>query len=180
MLEIVLAFPAEAAATPFNFVALVFPPNGHPPPGVFDKPHFDFHFFLIDSQQRAAIGPSDPSFQAKGAQAPPAASIPPDYVPTQGGVTIPGLGRPWSDPTAPEFQGEPFTASFVYFFFEGRVIHLGPIVTTAFLLTQPDFSAAVKLPAFFAEPGLYPTSYSVRFDATAGEYVIALEGLTAR
>lgn len=176
--ELILALPAEAADTPFDFVTLNFNPNGHPPPGIYDREHFDFHFFLIDAQQRAAIGPADPNFQQKAAQAPPASSIPPDYVPD--GVAIPGHGMHWPDPTAPEFQGQPFTTAFIYGFYEGRVIHLEPMATTAFLLTQPNFSTAIKLPASFLEPGLYPTTYSVRFDAAAGEYVIALEGLTAR
>jgi hypothetical protein len=54
------------------------------------------------------------------------------------------------------------------------------MVTSAFLLTQPDFTQAIKLPASFAEPGLYPRSYSVSFDSAAAEYLISLDGLTAR
>jgi hypothetical protein len=65
-------------------------------------------------------------------------------------------------------------------FYEGRVVALNTLVSTAFLLTRADFSSAIKLPASFPEPGLYPVRYSVRFDATAGEYIIALEGLTPR
>jgi hypothetical protein len=177
--EVILALPAEGADTPFNFVRVSFGPAGHPPPGIYDKPHFDLHFFLITEQEVAAVGPSDPNFQQKATQTPAAAFIPPDYVPDLVGG-IPGHGQHWTDPTSPEFQGQPFTATFIYGFYEGRVIHLEPMATSAFLLTRPNFTAAIKLPASFAEPGLYPTSYSVRFDATAGGYIIALEGLIAR
>ena len=176
--EVNLALPAEAAGIPFNFVRASFGPAGHPPPGIYDKPHFDFHFFLITEQEVAAVGPSDPNFQQKGAQTPAAAFTPPDYVADP--VAIPGHGTHWSDPTAPEFNGQPFTATLIYGFYEGRVIHLEPMVTSAFLLTQPNFTAAIKLPTSFAEPGLYPTSYSVKFDATAGGYIISLDGLANR
>jgi hypothetical protein len=178
MTEVILALPDAGAATPFNFVRVTFGPAGHPPPGIYDKPHFDFHFFLITEQEVAAVGPSDPDFQQKGAQAPPPEHTPPDYVPDP--MAIPGHGTHWSDPTSPEFNGQPFTATLIYGFYEGRAIHLEPMVTSAFLLTQPDFTQAIKLPASFAEPGLYPTSYSVSFDSAAAEYVISLEGLTAR
>lgn len=176
--EAILALPAEGANTPFNFVRVSFGPAGHPPPGIYDTPHFDFHFFLITEQELAAVGPSDPNFQEKGAQTPAPEFTPPDYEPDP--VSIPGHGNHWSDPTSPEFQGQPFTATFIYGFYEGRVILLEPMVTSAFLLTQPNFTAAIKLPDSFAEPGLYPTTYSVSLDATTGEYVIALEGLTPR
>jgi hypothetical protein len=177
MTEAILALPNEGAATAFNFVRVAFNPQGHPPPGIYDKPHFDVHFFLITEQDVAAIGPSDPDFEQKGAEAPPPEQTPPDYVPDP--VGIPGHGTHWSDPTSPEFNGQPFTATLIYGFYEGRAIHLEPMVTAAFLLTQPDFTQAIKLPESFAEPGLYPTSYSVKWDATAAEYVISLEGLTA-
>jgi hypothetical protein len=176
--ETILALPAEAGATPFNFVRVTFNSQGHPPPGIYDKPHFDLHFFLITEQEVAALGPADPDFQQKGAQTPPPEHIPPDYVPDP--MAIPGHGMHWSDPTSPEFNGQPFTTTLIYGFYEGRAIHLEPMVTSAFLLTQPDFTQAIKLPASFAEPGVYPTSYSVRFDAAAGDYVISLEGLTRR
>lgn len=176
--EVILALPAEGTSTPFNFVRVSFVPAGHPPPGIYDTPHFDLHFFLITEQEVAAVGPSDPDFQEKGAQTPASELTPPDYEPDP--VSIPGHGNHWSDPTSPEFQGQPFTATFIYGFYEGRVIHLEPMVTSAFLLTQPDFTAAIKLPDSFAEPGLYPTSYSVRFDAADAEYVISLDGLTLR
>jgi hypothetical protein len=154
------------AATPFNFVRLTFNPQGPPTPGIYDQPHFDVHFFLITEQEVAAVGPSDPDFEEKGAQAPPPEHTPPDYVPDP--VAIPGHCTHWSDPTSPEFNGQPFTATFIYGFYEGRAIHLEPMVTSAFLLTQPNFTQPIKLPASFAELSHYPTSYSVKFDAAAG------------
>jgi Domain of unknown function (DUF5602) len=79
--EAILALPDQGAATPFNFVRVTFMPQGHPPPGIYDKAHFDLHFFLITEQEVSAVGPSDPDFQQKGAQAPPPGHTPPDYVP---------------------------------------------------------------------------------------------------
>ncbi|MEX2581639.1 MAG: DUF5602 domain-containing protein, partial [Gemmatimonadota bacterium] len=46
--------------TPFRFVGLDWNPNGHEPPGVYDTPHFDIHFYTISRAERDGIVPTDP------------------------------------------------------------------------------------------------------------------------
>jgi hypothetical protein len=49
-------------------------PHGHPPPGVYDVPHFDFHFYMITPEERAGIDGST------GGQDPAAEFVPAHYV----------------------------------------------------------------------------------------------------
>jgi len=42
-------------ASAFKFVELDWNPGGHEPAGVYDTPHFDFHFYTIDVAQRNAF-----------------------------------------------------------------------------------------------------------------------------
>jgi len=47
--ERVLPVPSEASQrtdVPFKWALLNWNPHGDIPPGVFDKPHFDFHFYI--------------------------------------------------------------------------------------------------------------------------------------
>src|SRR5581483_4171355 len=160
--EYILALPPQAAGSGFDHVGLDWNPQGHPPPGVYDVPHFDVHFYQISQAQRNAI-------TAVGADrdiallAPPASAIPTDYVPTTD--PAPTQGTHWIDPTAPEFHGQPFTVTFIYGFYNGQMVFVEPMVTKAFLDSRASFTAAVKQPATYPRPGYYPTQYSVRYDA---------------
>ena len=63
--ERVLPVPSEASRrpdVPFKWALLNWNPKGHIPPGVFDKPHFDVHFYIepienIFALQRGTCGP---------------------------------------------------------------------------------------------------------------------------
>ncbi|MBS1566007.1 MAG: hypothetical protein JST39_16585, partial [Bacteroidetes bacterium] len=44
-----------AAVTPFRHVGLDWNPLGHEPAGIYDRPHFDFHFYMISEADRTAI-----------------------------------------------------------------------------------------------------------------------------
>ena len=53
--EIPLKLPAQASATPFNHIAFDWNPLGHIPPGIYDVPHFDAHFYLMTTDERLKI-----------------------------------------------------------------------------------------------------------------------------
>jgi hypothetical protein len=55
-----------------------------------------------------------------------------------------------------------------------------PMVTKAFLETKPNITIPLKQPAAFPKRGYYPTSYSMKYDATRQEYTVSLDGLTLR
>ena len=176
--EFVLPLPTEAASLPFNHVTLNWNPGGHPPAGIYDKPHFDIHYYLITPAQRDAIAPADPQFAAKTARLPAADQIPANYAGDP--FAIPRMGVHWFSPTAPERQNQAFAQSFLYGFYDGSMIFLEPMVTVAFLQTHPDVTVDLAQPARYPKPGLYPTRNGVKYDAARREFRIELSAFVAR
>lgn len=177
MVDYTFALPAEASHTPYTHVVIGWNPVGHPP-AAYQAAHFDVHFYQISQAARDAMVPSDPQFNAKLAAQPAAALIPASYALTPGGV--PRMGAHWTDTTAPEQSGAPFTSTFIYGSYDGAFIFVEPMIATSYLATHPTMTAQLKLPSRYATPGNYPTTYRVSFDAAAREYVVALGGFVAR
>lgn len=177
MFEYVLALPEENP-TPFRHVLLDWNPGGHEPPGVYDLPHFDMHFYLLTVAERRAIDPADAAFGAKATHFPAAGQMPAGYTAIPGAV--PFMGAHWVDPTSPELHGEAFTQTFIYGSWDGEMIFAEPMITREFLASKPQFEEALKVPEQFAEPGYYPAKYSIRWDEAAREYRVALGGFTLR
>ena len=173
--ETVLDLPSNNT-TPFRHVLLNWNPGGHEPPGIYDTPHFDFHFYVIDSREREAIDPADPQYQAKAERQPEAGWIPARYV-MPAPMPFPRMGVHWVDTTSAELRGQPFTRTFIYGSWDGKVIFGEPMVTKAFLETKPQFSATLPAPPRGRSDGYYPEGYSVRWDEASREYRIALTGL---
>lgn len=175
--EYVIALPEEASAMPFNHIGLDWNPEGHVPPGIYDTPHFDFHFYMISPQERNNITATGEDM-AKLSKNVSSEFIPAGYVPIPGGV--PRMGAHWFDPTSPEFNNQSFTKTVIYGFYDGNMVFVEPMITKAFFETKPNYSDAIKLPAKYQKKAYYPTRYSIKYDATAKEYTVALEGMTLR
>ena len=159
--------------TPYEHVLLGWNPGGHEPPGVYDVPHFDFHFYTIPNEARLAMDPAtDPEFMAKASHHPAAAQAPEGYVAIPGGV--PFMGAHWVDPTTPELNGQPFTKTFLFGSWDGELIFTEPMITRAYLATKPDFFQRVPVPAEVLESGWYPTGYRIRWNEATREYRVAL------
>lgn len=174
--EYVLAMPAAASATPYKHVGVNWQPMGHPP--VFMLPHFDVHFYQISEVDRNAMTDASPFYAAAAAKTPAAEFIPPGLL---HGATDQRMGTHWPDPSGPEFNGQLFTRSFIYGSYDGTFIFSEPMVTKAFLETKAAPSPLpIKLPAKYATPGYYPTTYSAGYDAGTKEYRISLSGLVLR
>lgn len=169
----VLAMPTEAAAaTVVDHISLDWEPGGHLPPGIFDRPHFDMHLYLISPAERSGIG------FAADAPPPPAAAIPTDYV--SGRTVVPGMGQHWSDPTDSNVSPGNFKHTLIYGFFGGKMIFFEPMVTQAFLNTRESFSGPMKQPASYPKPGRYPTRWGVEYDAGARLYTVSFDNLVQR
>jgi hypothetical protein len=173
--DFILPMPA-GNPTPYRFVGLGWNPAGHEPPGIFDRPHFDFHFYTISQAERAAILPSDPRYEAKSANEPAAEYVPAGYIRFPGAVPL--MGAHWGDPQAPELNGEPFTETFLYGTWDGRLTFAEPMVTKEFIEATADFRRPIAVPARYDRAGWYPTEYRVYRDAASGEYRVALASLT--
>jgi len=182
-----LQLPAQSPA-PYRFAELDWNPHGHVPPGVYTVPHFDFHFYSITPAERDAIDPADPQFAAKASNLPTADLVPPFYVVPgpPAAVAVPHMGVHWSDVRSPELQGilgnpgayEPFTKTFIYGSWDGNFTFLEPMVTREYLLSHPDATSPISVPARYAHSGWYPTSYRVTYDAQAKEYRVSLSAMT--
>jgi hypothetical protein len=200
--EILLDLPANHG-TQFKFVQLDWNPAGHEPPGVYDVPHFDFHFYNITKEERDAIVPSNPQYVASARNAPDGQSAREFFVnpavalkaPAEA-VAVPKMGVHWLDARSPELQGlvgnpqgfKPFTATYIQGAWNGKFIFEEPMITRAHIMARKaatdsagrdqiiPLSSAVK-----ASPaGYYPAAYRITYDPAAKEYRIALTQLAHR
>ena len=165
-----LNLPAEANSTGFNHCEVDWNPHGHEPAFAYGVPHFDFHFYLIAPQEQAQVVPG-----------PDTAAADPKYIPQNyisGVMAVPNMGTHWVDTTSREFNGQPFTITFIYGFYHDNMTFLEPMITKEFLEAKPDVTLPIKQPQAFQKHGYYPKQVHLYFDNQAKEYVIALEELT--
>ena len=164
-----MQLPPQANATPFYHVMLDWNPAGHPPAGVYNKPHFDFHFYTTSEADRLAI----PVYEAAKAKFDnlPFAYMPQDYVPIPGGE--PQMGTHWVYKFAPELAGnDSFTETFIYGSYDGKVNFYEPMITEAFLLANPTFQRDIPVPAKFQKGGWYPTKMRILKEAGVTNIII--------
>lgn len=165
-----LKVPEEGAKTGIDHIELGWNPQGHEPEPIYTHPHFDLHFFMVSKAEQSGVIPGpDPIL------------VSPEFIPTDyvsGVDAVPDMGVHYVDVTSPEFNGKPFTSTFIYGFYQGKMTFYEPMFTYALLLSKPQFSAPVKQPAAFQKSGYYPTSYSIMYDKESKDYIIAAEGLT--
>jgi len=145
-------------------------PHGHEPDGIYTFPHFDFHFYIIPSEERMNIPATDtmdiapaPEFQ------------PPMYMQLPG--TVPEMGAHWIDLLAPEFNGGSFTSTFIWGSYQGKFVFWEPMITVAYLNSHPDDTYVVRQPEAFQESGWYPMSYKVSYSNSPDEYTVSLTNL---
>jgi hypothetical protein len=168
--ELFLTLPSQASGTGFTVLGLEWNPHGHEPPGVYDRPHFDLHFYYIPDSKRmtipgGVIGAVDPKL------------LPPGY--SQPGPTVPMMGGHSVDLTNAEWNGGTFTQTFIYGFYEGREIFLEPMVTQAYLesLTVGSSSFQIRQPGVYGQetvPQLVPTTVTYAYDRESDLYTISL------
>lgn len=189
--EYLLELPADNP-TPYRFVEVDWNPQGHG--GPYTAPHFDFHFYRVPLATRNEIDLGAADFAAKAARLPAEDDIPAGYASTHvllgttpAGMTVPRMGLHWVDTKSPELppSNQAFTRTFIVGSWDGQVIFDEPMVTRDFILAQrsgPATAEAIDLPLAkrYVPAGFYPVSYGIRWDEAAGEYRIALQGLTRR
>lgn len=182
----VLQMP-EGNPTPFQFVGLGWNPEGHEPPGIWDEPHFDFHFYLQSVAERNAIVPTDPQWDAKAARYPAPEFLPQGYADAAkmmgmapGKASVPLMGMHWVDPQTPELSGTRFTETMIFGSWDGEMTFIEPMVTKAYLESRPSFSAPLAHVEKYAEPGYYPTTQRIYWDEASREYRVALGGFVRK
>jgi hypothetical protein len=186
--EHVLPLPdvvARRADVPFKWVLLNWNPKGHIPPGIYDVPHFDIHFYMAPIAKIFALhaGPCGPELMrcdqfAIGKQPVPADYVHPDFKDVD--AVVPAMGNHLIDLTGPEFQKQPFTRSWIYGAYGGRIIFYEEMVTHRTLLDKPQSCSEIKQAKAVATTGFYPTVSCLRHHAPTGETTVSMERFTLR
>lgn len=194
--EAILDYPESASVTPFKHFVLNWNPMGHMPAGVYDKPHFDLHFYVITNEERMAIPaatademcmvPNPPGTPGEHPVAVSCATfeegmmpLPEDQMPAgyiNAGAVEPGMGNHLINAAAPELSGEPFQYTWIYGTYGGKVTFYEPMITLEFLEEQnEEVCADITMPARMGEAGYYPTQYCMRYLADQDAYAVTLE-----
>ncbi len=164
--EYVLQFPKQAEITPFQFMTLDWNPQGHEPQGIYDLPHFDFHFFMISNQERQTITP----LEGMDPEIPQAKYIPTPYFQLPG--RVPNMGVHWVDPRSPELAGATFTRTFIYGTYKEKMAFMEPMITLDYIKSKPTNVDEIPLPTHFQTDGFYPSKYQVKYNPVRKEYLI--------
>ena len=172
MLQFVLPFPDGKGKGFYTHGLVDWNPHGHQPSGVYDLPHFDFHFYIIPNEERIKIGPND---TVQFANAPDSMYLPSSYIHTPGGV--PQMGAHWADIMSPEFNGQPFTKTYIWGSYDGKFVFWEPMVTLNYLLSHPNDLITLRQHDTYQRDGWYATKYKVSYSTSSNEYTVALTNL---
>lgn len=186
--ERVLPLPPEAtrrADIPFKWVLVNWNPGGHIPPGIYDVPHFDIHYFIESIENTFALkpGPCGPELlrcdQFERAMRPvPANYAHPDFQNVE--AAVPAMGNHLIDVTAHEFHDSPFDRSWIYGSYDGRITFYEEMVANDYLAGRPDTCYDIKLPEAYEKAGYYPTRSCYNFDPDTGTQAVTIEGFVYR
>lgn len=94
--------PANAPQTVVNHVMMDWEAKGHPPPGVYDTPHFDFHFYVVTPAERKKVMFKSEAESGDPSQQPAAEQMAPGYI-MPPGTAVPRMGVHAVDPKSGEF-----------------------------------------------------------------------------
>ena len=165
---------------PFDHLTMGFMTSGHPPPGIYSVPHFDFHFYKMGLVERLAIPGFTPATAAAFNNVPSPAYIPAGYfrAPNEGIIR---MGTHFIDLLSPEFNGQPFTHTFIYGSYDGRVTFLEPMVTLATFQSGVTVQKQIRQPQLFDPVNTYyPTRYNIWKNDDNHRHYIALDQMQWR
>lgn len=198
MLEAHLSFPDEVDTHQFTFSGFHYNPTGHPPPGIYTVPHFDFHFYFIEETTVENIPFGIAAYDIPDEQ------MPPDYIFGDPRVIEPVMGEHLLDSTAPEVINQDqslFTHTNIYGVYDpdidpgepddtveippfgevpvyggdgtGRLTFVEPMITNDFIRNSLTEEMAVEIatPDVFPVADAYPTQYVMKPDGDGGVFV---------
>ncbi|NIM50080.1 MAG: hypothetical protein GTN62_07055 [Gemmatimonadales bacterium] len=186
--EFVIPLPdavSKRSDVPFKWALFNWNPAGHIPPGIYDVPHFDVHFYMVPIASVFALedGPCGLEFircdQHELAKKP----LPPNYMSPDFqdvDAVVPAMGNHLIDVTGPEFAGEEWKRSWIFGVYDGEVIFYEEMLTRAFMLSLPNACYPIKSPPAVGRSGFYPTKSCIRHDPETGEHTVSIEGFEFR
>jgi hypothetical protein len=164
----VLPLPkAVAAATGFDHVGVNWEPHGHPP-ALFMVPHFDFHFYTMDSAAVMAIDCDDVT---KPSTVPAGYVLPDVEIPGMGtlvGLCVPTMGMHAMLETEVA-DTAPFGASMIVGYDRQEPVFVEPMIAQTKLLDKQSF--ALDVPMVDAGAGVeWPKSFRAVYDDATQSY----------
>lgn len=172
--DFTLYLPEETGNVLFDHIDLEWNPHGHEPPGVYDIPHFDFHFYWISEEEKMMI-----NSEALADVLPANEFWPNTYVPTPG--FVPMMGKHWLSLASPEANDEIFSQTFIYGSYNGKFIFHEPMITIDYFNEKTSTQYVLHQPAAYQREGYrYPTMYSINYDEAEGMYTVILENMVQR
>jgi len=176
MTMVTLELPEAARAAGYDHAMLDWNPHGHEPAHLFDVPHFDMHFYMMEKAEVEAIDPASAGASIR----PDPALMPASYAPPPEVQVVPKMGEHWIDVTDPTYGGKPFEAVLLYGGFDGKVIFVEPMVTQEALLSGATFGGRIGQPEDVAAPISLPSAWSARLNKVTGNYEISVDALKPR
>ena len=167
----------KAGLTPFDHVSMHWNPSGHEPEHVYTLPHFDFHFYTTTPEETMQIGTYEQD-SVRFNNVPSAEYFPAKYVNPGAVSAVPQMGSHWLDVTSPELNGKPFTETFIFGSFNGKVTFYEPMITLDFLKKTTTFTREIPQPAKVQKSGYYPTKMVV--NKNNGGTEVILDGFVYR
>jgi len=164
--------------TPYDHICINWNAHGHEPAGLYDIPHFDFHFYRMTLGEQMTIPPYNlaPTLFDND---PPAGYMPDLYFHAPGGV--PEMGAHWIDLLTPELYGQPFTYTFIYGSYNGHVTFNEPMITMATIQGGNTIHKDIRQPLHFSPTNkYYPTQYSIWKDDSNNKHYISLDEMVLR
>jgi hypothetical protein len=182
-LETVLPLPAQIAGRadiPFGWAMLNWNPHGHPPEA-WVPPHFDIHFYSIaeTALREIRVGPCGIFMNCedfeRAIKPVPAKYVHGDHVSVDAAVGE--MGNHLIDSKTPEFgePPQPFTHTWIFGAYDGRIIFHEAMITRDFLLSKPNLCAPIKQPSAWEAAGYYPTEYCIRHSEASGAVTVSME-----
>lgn len=186
--EFVLPLPdavSTRADIPFKWVLFNWNPVGHIPPGIYDVPHFDVHFYMVPIANVLALedGPCGVEFMRCDQYELAKKPLPQNYMVADFqdvDAVVPAMGNHLIDVTGPEFNGEEWKRSWIFGTYDAEVIFYEEMLTRALLLSNPDACYPIKAPPAVGIRGYYPTQSCIRFDPATSEHTVSMEAFELR
>ncbi|PBC78717.1 hypothetical protein BX265_3496 [Streptomyces sp. TLI_235] len=182
-----LDLPAALTSTadiPYKWALLNYNSMGHGPEGIYDTPHFDFHFYVQPKAERDAIRPGPCALAincddfATATKPIPAQYMPSGYI--DNGVAEVAMGNHLIDQSSPEWHGQKFTQTFIYGAYDAKISFLEPMITKAYFDglvsgTNPNGCFPIKQPQSWQVAGWYPMDYCIKYRANRGDFTVSME-----
>lgn len=170
---------------PFRWIGLNWNPEGHPP-AAWAPPHFDFHFYMVSKAaiKGIRVGPCGIFMNCEDFKR-AIREMPPKYVHREHisvKAAVGEMGNHLIDSKTPELAKVPkkFTHTWIFGAYDADIIFYEPMITRAFLQSNPNLCKNIKQPRAWQISGYYPLGYCTKFDPYSGEHTVSLEGLTFR